>query len=366
MTTIIIVVVVALVFFVALCVVTFMVWKREEEMRTDSLRSIEVNLQELGHRMSGDFSRLHSRRRQQYDDDYDSIPYRESRTPRNRTQDPFEWTRADSDFAASAAGAANGRQNLTNDDRHVAQKELEAYEGVYANGKAPASDHVSEGKGDANAGANGVAAAVSEPVQTSDQEPKAETEASGTPGAKEAFDSAVTTAEGTAGLKQPEEKTVVAEGLSSSKESKESDDPAHFGAVADVRDSGIRPDGEQNETGVISNPEELDDFESFEEYAEQLDMEALRNSLAGDVDSSETEQAASKSAKSEADVNKAVTAGSKIATGSIKSEEDSGADGYVADYIPVNTVSQKEPAGHDTGRSGKKYTAEELDLLIRE
>jgi len=47
MTTIIIVVVVALVFFVAVCVVTFMVWKRESELRTDSIRAIEQNLEKL-------------------------------------------------------------------------------------------------------------------------------------------------------------------------------------------------------------------------------------------------------------------------------------------------------------------------------
>ena len=47
MTTIIIIVVVALVFFVTVCVVTFMVWKREAEMRTDSIREIKDNLQRL-------------------------------------------------------------------------------------------------------------------------------------------------------------------------------------------------------------------------------------------------------------------------------------------------------------------------------
>ena len=45
MTTIIIIVVVALVFFVTVCVVTFMVWKRETEIRTDSIRAIESNLE---------------------------------------------------------------------------------------------------------------------------------------------------------------------------------------------------------------------------------------------------------------------------------------------------------------------------------
>ena len=52
MTTIIIIVVVALVFFVTVCVVTFMVWKREAEIRTDSIRAIESNLERLGDRLS--------------------------------------------------------------------------------------------------------------------------------------------------------------------------------------------------------------------------------------------------------------------------------------------------------------------------
>lgn len=54
MTTIIVIVVVALVFFVTVCVVTFMVWKRETEMRTDSIRAIESNLEKLGDRLAAD------------------------------------------------------------------------------------------------------------------------------------------------------------------------------------------------------------------------------------------------------------------------------------------------------------------------
>lgn len=52
MTTIIIIVVVALVFFVTICVATFMVWKRESEMRTDSLKAIERNLEKLENKLS--------------------------------------------------------------------------------------------------------------------------------------------------------------------------------------------------------------------------------------------------------------------------------------------------------------------------
>lgn len=54
MTTIIIIVVVALVFFVSICVVTFMVWKRESEMRTDSIKAIELKLEKLGSKLSED------------------------------------------------------------------------------------------------------------------------------------------------------------------------------------------------------------------------------------------------------------------------------------------------------------------------
>lgn len=52
MTTIIIIVVVALIFFVSACTITFMVWKSEAEMRTDSIRAIEANLKNLGNKIS--------------------------------------------------------------------------------------------------------------------------------------------------------------------------------------------------------------------------------------------------------------------------------------------------------------------------
>lgn len=47
MTTIIIIVVVALVFFAAVSLSVFIVWKRETEMRTNSIRFIEDNLIEI-------------------------------------------------------------------------------------------------------------------------------------------------------------------------------------------------------------------------------------------------------------------------------------------------------------------------------
>lgn len=47
MTTIIVVAIVALVFFVAISVAAFMTWRQETRMRTDSLRGIEISLNEV-------------------------------------------------------------------------------------------------------------------------------------------------------------------------------------------------------------------------------------------------------------------------------------------------------------------------------
>ncbi len=41
-------------FFVTVCVATFMVWKREAEIRTDSIRAIESNLERLGDRLAAE------------------------------------------------------------------------------------------------------------------------------------------------------------------------------------------------------------------------------------------------------------------------------------------------------------------------
>lgn len=53
MTTIIVVSIVALVYFVTLSVVAFMVWKRESEMRTDSIKAIEHEINEMAYELAG-------------------------------------------------------------------------------------------------------------------------------------------------------------------------------------------------------------------------------------------------------------------------------------------------------------------------
>lgn len=52
MTTIIVVAIVALVFFVAICVAAFMIWKQETQMRTDSLKGIEGSLNDVLYELS--------------------------------------------------------------------------------------------------------------------------------------------------------------------------------------------------------------------------------------------------------------------------------------------------------------------------
>ncbi|MDO4545863.1 MAG: hypothetical protein Q4C25_06870 [Bacillota bacterium] len=52
MTTMNIIAVVALAFFATMCIVIFIVWKRESRTRTDSIRAIEYNLDEMGQQLS--------------------------------------------------------------------------------------------------------------------------------------------------------------------------------------------------------------------------------------------------------------------------------------------------------------------------
>ncbi len=102
MTTIIIIVVVALVFFVTVCVVTFMVWKRETEMRTDSIRAIENNLERLGDKLVSEAEQQSERPVPLQDDLQEEcvqMPETSERVIANRSRrmksrDPFGWVRS--------------------------------------------------------------------------------------------------------------------------------------------------------------------------------------------------------------------------------------------------------------------------------
>lgn len=106
MTTIIVIVVVALVFFVTVCVVTFMVWKREAEMRTDSIRAIENNLERLGDRLTAEMPPEEYETLQEGLHKESCRPAAEPVSPaepaavrerprRSRSADPFGWVRSE-------------------------------------------------------------------------------------------------------------------------------------------------------------------------------------------------------------------------------------------------------------------------------
>ena len=127
MTAIIVVVVVALVFFVAVCVIALMVWKRESEMRTDSIKAIEENLERLAQELSHEsddadgLRRETEKLREAFADRNvkrnikEDLAYVESvmsereqgGTGRSGSWDPFDWVR----------GYGNGRTDGRSPDR---------------------------------------------------------------------------------------------------------------------------------------------------------------------------------------------------------------------------------------------------------
>ena len=110
-----------------------------------------------------------------------------------------------------------------------------------------------------------------------------------------------------------------------------------------VREEFVIEDKSEDElegTLDIEELEALDDLESFEAYAEDLDVEAVDDYEPLDEKPEQEEPA---------DLYGLF-----------------GTDGYVTDFSPEEMAPPREPIGHDVGRSGRKYTAEELDMLIRE
>lgn len=97
MTAIIIVVVVALVFFVSICVITFMVWKHETEMRTDSLKAIERKLESLSSSLSDDGHVTNRETAEKLRGEISQFAQEQGTRHmfRNRSSDPFDWVRTE-------------------------------------------------------------------------------------------------------------------------------------------------------------------------------------------------------------------------------------------------------------------------------
>ena len=133
MTTIIIIVVVALVFFVTVCVVTFMVWKREAEMRTDSIRAIEDNLQRLEDRLAVETQPEEQTPLQE--DLHEDVcrPVLRAAEPavagrsrrsrsRSRSRDPFSWVRSEQEMEeTSQTEAQQPEQDFATSSRKLSR-----------------------------------------------------------------------------------------------------------------------------------------------------------------------------------------------------------------------------------------------------
>lgn len=282
MTTIIVVVVVALVFFVSVCVATFMIWKREEEMRTDSLRSIEANLQELGYRMTGNFS--HQARR--------TIGYveePESRGPAvrgQRTSDPFDWTR---EPIAPSAGIEPEAIQESRASAPLEQSEVNVARSIgIITGEVPreaavTADRTSQYPGDMLRDAPDVSWGDNAPNAKVSQDAPA-------------FD---------------------ADERSTSLPFEEED--------LNLDDFYVSDDMLYDSYGITPEDFERYDLEEFEdEFGDDLDLDFEDESVPGDM------------------------------------------DGYIADYSADSMTDPREPMVFDVGRSGRRYTAEELDMLIKE
>lgn len=293
MTTIIVVVVVALVFFVAVCVVTFMVWKRESEMRTDSIRAIEQNLERLTYGLSPDSQSddtgsysgdLRERAREESDMSYMESLIAESTSvnPRKKkSYDPFGWVRETDNNDIKVRRSPSGGA-----------------------AEAPEAEEVRSpvaGAEETDKSENRCDFAGKEPEQETAHEPEVVQEQEQQRG------------QAAGDITEPEE------------------------AGGDIYDPSVEPEGEI-----------------------AFDMEKSPGDMAdnsGNGESVKTEQGADESKTENADIDINTEIRDEISLDFI--------DQIERDEISETEYS-KQQMGYDVGRSGRKYTASELETLIKE
>lgn len=283
MTTIIVVVVVALVFFVSVCVAAFMVWKRESEMRTDSILAIEHNLEKLGASLTEDAGQEafkeeteHFRQERQKERERQRILHK-------RSIDPFSWMRSDSDSREEQEDSADGRD------------------------RDGAADSIGRGR----------------------------TDRADDTFAFESYD--------------PDEypdDTIVLPDLSIG-----ADDTYDNNVTDNAADDTVRNfssvDSRLNEREQIYADIDLD-------FAEIRNLVSeIRNADPG-LDSTEVPEPAVESAGQESDPPEHENSAPEIGDDILEEQTE-----------PFSEV-RKPPMSHDVGRSGRKYTAAELDMLIKE
>ena len=310
MTAIIVVVVVALVFFVAVCVVAFMIWKREAEMRTDSIRAIEENLERLTQEMSPEQD---AQDRQVFAEKEAGISYMESliaqsaagrpagRRTRRREQDPFEWVRANGEAVWSSSGSE--------------QEKPDHGEGF---------DPYDSGLADSEAVLNCT-------LQNEPDNGKTEAAASGDHGADRAELPAADTAD------------------------PESADIQESSQMHDIRDdAGIDDDTDSSGEDALAEKTVSEDgrkksaLTEMQKMLKELDVPELRKmpemQMSGNEDHGDREEQQDEKESYEISLD-------------------------FIDEMDIASEQEQMPAsrmGYDVGRSGRKYTASELEKLIKE
>lgn len=339
MTTIIVIVVVALVFFVAVCVVSFMIWKREAEMRTDSIKAIEENLEKLTQELA----------REQHDADADMVydvaretqeAFREGDVRKNirdikknieyvqsvmaenaspeptvkRRRDPFEWVR-DTEFSTGIYDRERygGTETVTGsgpgDSEGPEAAETERDRSVFGGTGKSYDDRCDDGDGDTErtyvvtdaggAGDTGDDSADMADMEVPDENAEASTKDAepDVPGAKPEANAAEQTAE-------------------------EADDDNAYGVYGlyDGYDAAGRQSGEAYAEGAGAEEEREAHVAADDMPYGEIDLGFMDGLGAGEYAASDGE----------------------------------------------DMTGRKNAIGYDVGRSGKKYTASELEDLIKE
>lgn len=308
MTTIIIIVVVALVFFVTVCVVTFMVWKREAEIRTDSIREIESNLKKLGDRLAADSDRRsYNSKDAEYSQELIDMVNRTARRDapenrRRRSKDPFGWIRENAEEKNESAGMDSFEEMM------------DSFEDMYRKTQEDCEELF-----------------VEKPVQTEELKNQKQQE----------------TEEETA-------KEITYKNGGKNKDDETKEDSVFESMQIDLPELEEYEDKEAEESFGEISLDGLDEIISEKQYDDVLPAaeKMLEKSFEG---------------RTETHLN----------------EEEVGDSAYIGDRITAvnhmrdmdipefnERLDDQEPderrTGHDIGRSGKKYTAEELDMLIKE
>lgn len=329
MTTIIVVVVVALVFFVAVCVVTFMVWKRESEMRTDSIRAIEENLERLTQGLSADTltedaGSFADRKKDGRDISYMDAVIAESmpvKPRKKRSYDPFGWVRDE--------------ENTVRSD-----KENEALEALREKAAEPEENtEYKDGPGDIIRGSV-YAAGQNEPEELPG-EPVTDVPVAVRPEEVRYEEDIGIREDGVDGLNDSHDGFDGLDGFDSLDDSEDFDD---IEDLKDIMEIGLR---EHEVPGESQAPQEKEQEEVSDSISDNIaDIRKLIAEYGEDEERSEDQEAAPVDEISLDFIDKM----------DCEAEENDTED----------SASHRQQMGYDVGRSGKKYTASELETLIKE